>query len=108
MKKKEINKQTPGRRLRLVSLWLTFAAYGGCGEDDKAGWPAVLPGRAPWAALRGQRGAGWAPTLRTPLPARSIAANTDGLFSWKGRLGSPGRHSGGMCLPRNSSGKAWG
>lgn len=107
--KKEINKQTSSRRLHLVLLWLTFTAYGGCGEDDKLGWPAVLPGqpgRAPWAGLQGQRGLGWAPTLRAPLPAHSIAANTNRLSSWNGHLCSPGHHSGGTCLPRDSSGKA--
>lgn len=100
MKKiKGINKQRLDRRLRRVPLWLTFTAYGGCGEGDKLGWPVLLPGRAvgsvkDWWALQGS------------LSALSITANTHRLCS--ACLGSVDHHSGGMCLPRNSSGKVWG
>lgn len=75
--KKGINKQRPGRRLRRVPLWLTFAAYGGCGEDDKLGWPVVLPGRAPWAGLWGQRGTSGHPPCRDPSqPSASLQTLT--------------------------------
>lgn len=90
--KKGINKQRPGRRLRRVPLWLTFAAYSGCGEDDKLGWPVVLPGRAPWAGLCGQRATGGHLPCKDPSqPSASLQTLTGSA------MGSRGHHSGGSA-----------